>query len=154
MGASLQGGGGRREYRTLSEINVTPFVDVVLVLLIIFMLTAPFLEGGLDLRLPQSSSQAASIREGVVIEVSKDGDIYLDDRVVAVKGDPKGLEVLEQKLEQKHKRALGAPVYLRADQSVEYGRVVAVVDIAKKLGIENLGLVTEPGSEGTNGRPR
>jgi len=154
MGASLQGGGGRRDYRTLSEINVTPFVDVVLVLLIIFMLTAPFLEGGLDLKLPASSSRAASIREGVVIEISKDGDIYLDDRVIAVMGDPKGLETLQQKLDQKHQQALGAPVYLRADQAVDYGRVVTVIDIAKRLGIDNLGLVTEPEPEASNGRTR
>ena len=154
MGAQLQGrGNGRREYRSLSEINVTPFVDVVLVLLIIFMLTAPFLEGGLDLRLPQSSSQAASIREGVIIEISKDGDIYLDDRVAAVAGDAKTLASFEEKLAQKHKQALGAPVYLRADQAVPYGYVVSVIDIAKKLGIETLSLVTEPG-EGANGRAR
>jgi biopolymer transport protein TolR len=146
MGTALPGG-GRREYRSLSEINVTPLVDVMLVLLIIFMVTAPFLEGGLDLRLPQSSSKAASINEGIVIEISRDGDIYVDDRVVAVTGDAKGLAAFEEKLATKHRQALGAPVYLRADESVNYGRVVAVIDIAKKLGIENLGLVTEPGPE-------
>ncbi|HXN07618.1 MAG TPA: biopolymer transporter ExbD [Nitrospiria bacterium] len=121
----------------MAEINVVPLVDVVLVLLIIFMVTAPLLYRGLDLKLPRSTVNNINPEEGKVISVGKDRQIYLDSRAVT----PRQLEAqLSQFKRQKHDLVL----YLRADKDVPYGIVVQVLDIVKKLGIERLGMVTEP----------
>lgn len=123
----------------MAEINVVPLVDVVLVLLIIFMVTAPLLYRGLDLKLPRSTVNNINPEEGKVISVGKDRQIFLDSRAVT----PRQLEAqLSQFKRQKHDLVL----YLRADKDVPYGVVVQVLDIVKKLGIERLGMVTEPDS--------
>jgi biopolymer transport protein TolR len=125
--------------RPMAEINVTPFVDVVLVLLIIFMLTAPFLQGGIDVKLPKAAAQGVDLRDEIVITVTAEGDIFLNEASV-----PWGEfdRSLRRMLPEGHGR-----VFLKADEAVAYGRVVDVISKIKSLGIQDLGLVTNPEKE-------
>jgi biopolymer transport protein TolR len=122
-----------RRNKALSEINVTPFVDVMLVLLIIFMATAPLLQQGVDVNLPQASGQKLSPDERVEITIKKGGNIYLDKSAVT-------LDTLRIKLSGKSDKE----VFLKADKDVPYGTVVAVMGELREIGIEKLGMVTEP----------
>ena len=122
-----------RRQTALSEINVTPFVDVMLVLLIIFMITAPLLQQGIDINLPQAKAKEMSPTERIVITVKKDGKIYLDKTSVT-------LEVLSVKLS----KSTNKEVFLKADKDVPYGSVVEVMGELREIGIEKLGMVTEP----------
>lgn len=124
------------ERRSLSDINVTPFVDVVLVLLVIFMLTAPFIQGAVDVDLPRAEARQVDLKEGMILSVDKDKRVFLDKEVVA-------LSDLEYKLGIFKEAFPGRPVFLRADKDVPYGFVVEIVSILKRVGIENLGLVAE-----------
>jgi biopolymer transport protein TolR len=129
----------RVERRPMAEINVTPFVDVVLVLLIIFMLTAPFLECGIGVELPKASAQGVDLRDETVITLSAEGKVYVDDAEVPwVEFD----RSLREALPEGRGR-----VYLKADGRVNYGRVVQVIAKLKAIGIEDLGLVTQPEEE-------
>ena len=126
-----------RDRRYLAEINVVPLVDVVLVLLIIFMITAPLLYRGIDISLPNSATNSIQATERMVVTVQKDGNIYLDkervqpDNLAAAFGAARA-------------RTPEVSVYLRADQNVPYGLVVTVMDAIKQAGITRLGMVTEP----------
>jgi len=122
-----------KQRQALSEINVTPFVDVMLVLLIIFMITAPLLQQGIDINLPQASGKELSPTERIVITVKKDGTIYVDK----TKSTIKSLKVTLAKTKNKE-------VFLKADKNVPYGAVVAVMGELREIGIEKLGMVTEP----------
>jgi len=133
VGMSLQKGG--RGY--LAEINVTPFVDVMLVLLIIFMVTAPMLTQGVDVDLPKTRSVRTlpAGSDHLVLTVKKDGGLYLDEYNVP-------FEDLQQHLTNlvvNQRKQL----YLRADQEVPYGIVVKVMGEIKSVGIEKLGIVAE-----------
>ena len=119
--------------QTLSEINVTPFVDVMLVLLIIFMVTAPLLQQGIDINLPQAKGKELTTPERVDITIKKDGKIYLDKTTVT-------LEALRAHLSKNKNRE----VFLKADKDVPYGLVVEVMGELREIGIEKLGMVTEP----------
>ncbi|MFK5953391.1 MAG: protein TolR [Desulfobacterium sp.] len=122
----------------VSEINVTPFVDVMLVLLIIFMVTAPMLVQGVDVNLPRTA--AAPLEEKVdhlVVSIRKDGQVYLNEQAV-------GVEYLTRKLELILVDMGARDVYLRADKSVPYGRVVDIMARIKKAGVTSLGMVTLP----------
>lgn len=129
-----------RHRRFLAEINVIPLVDVVLVLLIIFMVTAPMLYRGIDIKLPSSTTNSIKPEERVVLTVERDQKLYLDKDLV-------GVGQLEQRLKGLKARNPDVAVYLRADRSVPYGTVVLVMDGVKRSGIEKLGMVTEPGTE-------
>jgi biopolymer transport protein TolR len=120
----------------MAEINVIPLVDVVLVLLIIFMVTAPLLYRGIDLKLPKSEVNSIKAEEGRTISVSKARQIYLDSRAVSLRELEKSLSSMKEKNPEMN-------LFLRADRDVPYGLVVQVMDIIKKSGIERLGMVTE-----------
>ena len=129
--------GGRRRVGTLSEINIIPLVDVVLVLLLIFMLTAPLMYRGIDVNLPKSSGKPTAVEERVVLTVTKEQTIYINDKPVA-------LGAVEQALRDLFKNRQDKTLYLRADQALQYGLVVETMDRVRRAGIEKLGMVTEP----------
>ena len=144
MAMTSSGRGAGRFGPALSEINVTPLVDVVLVLLIIFMVTAPMMTRGIDVRLPKTETGSDATEERIVVSVDKDGVAYLNDR-------PINLHLLTDRLKQEMKRSGVDFVFLRADQDVPYGRVMLVMDEIKKAGADRVGMVTQ-GSARRSGR--
>lgn len=127
----------KRHYGALADINVTNLVDVVLVLLIIFMITAPMLQSGIDINLPKTVSTEKDLGEGIVVTITKERGIFVDDKITP-------LNKFEQRLGTVRAAKGGKAVYLRADTSVPYGFVVDVMGKIKSLGITDLGLVIEP----------
>lgn len=123
--------------RLLSEINVVPLVDVVLVLLIIFMVTAPLLYRGIDVDLPKSTINTIQPEERIVLTVSAHQKIFLDREETS-------LSRLEKSLTERAMANPGIAVYLRADEQVPYGVIVQIMDIIKQVGIDRLGMVTTP----------
>jgi biopolymer transport protein TolR len=122
----------------MSEINVTPFVDVMLVLLIIFMVTAPMMTQGMDIDLPQASSDPLeSQTEQLLVSINKDSQVYINDALVSV-------EIIRDKLERILMARTSREVYLKADKNVPYGVVVQVMSEIKNAGVEKLGIVTLP----------
>ena len=121
--------------RPLAEINVTPLVDVVLVLLIIFMVTAPFLQGGFEIDLPKVAARGLDVREGLIVTVRADQKIAVGNSVVSF-----------DRLEEALARAGAArrPVFLKADQRVPYGMIVELISRMRRSGVASLGIVTEP----------
>ena len=128
----MQSGSGRRP---MADINVTPLVDVVLVLLIIFMVTAPFLQGGLEINLPKVATKGLDVREGLIVSVRADHTIAVGDQVVGDDGFEDAL---------KRAGATERPVYLKADTGVPYGDVVKMIARMRHAGVASLGLVTQP----------
>ena len=126
-----------RRHRFMAEINVIPLVDVVLVLLVIFMVTAPMLYRGLDINLPQTATNTIKPEQRVVLTVERNRQIYLDK-------DPVPLIQLQPRLEALRRTNPDVSVFLRADRDVAYGTVVLVMDSIKKAGIDKLGMVTDP----------
>jgi biopolymer transport protein TolR len=121
--------------RPMAEINVTPFVDVMLVLLIIFMVTAPFLQGGFEIDLPKVAARGLDVREGLIVTVRADQKVAVGNSVVSI-----------DKFEEALARAGAArrPVFLRADQRVPYGMIVELISRMRRAGVASLGIVTEP----------
>ena len=122
-----------RRRQALSEINVTPFVDVMLVLLIIFMVTAPLLQQGIDINLPQAKGKELAPTERIVVTIKKSGKIYLNKASLTLK-----------ELTAKLSKSKNKEVYLMADKDVPYGNVITVMGELREIGIEKLGMVTEP----------
>jgi len=128
--------GNHREL--MSDINVTPFVDVMLVLLIIFMVTAPMMIEGLNVDLPEATAKPLdSEKEHLVISIDKNQLIYINDFKVAV-------DFLGEKLNKILQGRSDREVYLKADKNIPYGIVVQVMAEIKNAGIEQLGMITEP----------
>jgi len=122
----------------LSEINVVPLVDVVLVLLIIFMITAPMLQMGVDVDLPKTTSKAMPAEEErVVVTLTKERKLFIDRYEVAQ-------EQLKSRLKDVLERKVNREVFFRADQSLPYGEVMSVMGLLRESGVEKLGMVTEP----------
>lgn len=127
----------KRHYPALYDINVTNLVDVVLVLLIIFMITAPMLQSGIDINLPKTVTNQKDLGEGIVVTITRERNIFVDDKITR-------LDKFEQRLGDLKARKGAQAVYLRADERVPYGFVVDVMGKIKGMGITNLGLVIEP----------
>jgi biopolymer transport protein TolR len=127
----------KRIYDALHDINVTNLVDVILVLLIIFMITAPMMQSGIDINLPRAKATPEDLGEGVVVSITRERKIYIDERVT-------NLERFEGILTDVTRKKGSRSVYLRADKDIPYGLVIEVVGKIKSLGIQDLGLVTEP----------
>jgi biopolymer transport protein TolR len=125
---------------TLAEINIIPLVDVVLVLLLIFMLTAPMMYRGIDVNLPKSAGKPTAVEERMVLTVTKDRGIYLNERPVA-------LGALEGQLRDAFRNRSDKVLYLKADAGIAYGVVVETMDRVRRAGVERLGMVTEPARE-------
>ncbi len=121
----------------MSEINVVPLVDVMLVLLVIFMITAPLLYRGIDIELPLSAANTIKPDERIILSVDRSQKVFLEKKAVE-------LDHLEALLIQRVSANPKVTVYLRADHKVPYGIVVRLMDIVKQAGIEQLGMVTEP----------
>jgi biopolymer transport protein TolR len=124
-----------RDKTVLSEINVTPFVDVMLVLLVIFMVTAPLLQQGVDVNHPKAKGKDLPPEERITLIIKRDGIIYMNDNPVSIIEMRRKLEAISK---------LNPNVFLKADKDVPYGLVVEVMGEIKDSGIEKLGMITEP----------
>ena len=134
--------------RLMSDINVTPFVDVMLVLLIIFMVTAPMMVQGVDVALPEATSKPLeSETEPLIITIDKNNAIYINDYEVS-------LGFLQEKLVKVLEGRADREVYFRADKDISYGIVVQVISEIKGAGVEKLGMVTVPMDSETKNRKR
>lgn len=126
-----------RTHTSLAEINITPFVNVVLVLLIIFMLTAPILESGIEVDLPHTKTVKAISEEKVVVTIDKHHNIYVGN-------DPVNINRLGQSILD-HLRGEGqTPIFIRCDQNAPFGTFATVVDALKQANLTNINVVTEP----------
>jgi len=124
-----------RNRTVLSEINVTPFVDVMLVLLVIFMVTAPLLQQGIDVNLPKAKGKELPPEERISLVIKKDRTIFMNSTAVSIPQMRAKLEAISK---------LNPNIFLKADKDVPYGLVVEVMGEIKEAGIEKLGMITEP----------
>ena len=124
---------------SLSEINMVPFVDVVLVLLIIFMITAPILQSGIEVDVPKTHSVKEITEERLVVTIDKNQRVYLGN-------EPVNIHQLGAKLQTRMKKPQEA-IFLRCDESIPFGSFAAVVDALRQSGIANISIVTEPISD-------
>lgn len=143
MGASLGGGGNRRrgsrriQRSAMSEINVTPFVDVMLVLLVIFMVTAPLLTSGVPLDLPKTKSQQlATDKEPLTVSVNNKGEIFLQETKIS-------LEDVGLKLKAINKGGLDETIFVRGDTKIDYGLVIKVMSRINAAGFSKVSLLTD-----------
>lgn len=146
MGASFDGGGRRRpgagalpaRRRPMSEINVTPLVDVMLVLLVIFMITAPLLTTGVQVDLPAAKTAAMPSDDApVAVSITRDGRVFLGDNEVT-------LDALARRLQAIAAANADARVFVRGDQSIAYGKIMAVIGTVHDAGLRKVALLTEP----------
>ncbi|HTX52364.1 MAG TPA: biopolymer transporter ExbD [Candidatus Baltobacteraceae bacterium] len=140
-GTPIDIGGETRLGPALAEINITPFVDVVLVLLVIFLITAPMMLGGIDVKVPKTETRTSKPEERLVLTVTRDRGVYLENQ-------PISLDRLTKVLSGMVQRNPKAAVFLKADEAVAYGVVMKVMDVIKKAGIDRVGMVTEPVAAG------
>ncbi|MCY3711993.1 MAG: biopolymer transporter ExbD [Gemmatimonadetes bacterium] len=121
--------------RVLSEIRVTALVDVMTVLLIIFMITTPMIQSGVQVDLPRASAAAPDLGEGLVITITSEGSLYLEDRLLSIaQFDGVFGEIFEDQQDK--------PVFIRGDEEVPYGAVIGVLDKLKQHGVTQIGLAT------------
>ena len=126
----------RLEFTTLAAINVTPFVDVALTLLVIFMVVAPALHQSLNVQLPKTKTQGVDVSGKWVVTVTHDGKIYLNDR-------PLSMDDLSQRMHAVAQSDSSVQVFLVGDKRSNYGDVMKAMDVLKQAGIEKVGMVTE-----------
>jgi len=120
-----------------AEINVVSLIDVMMLLMVIFMITAPIMQGGVDVKLPKAEATPLESKSGLVISITRDGSIYAGEDKMTLKN----FRIVFKSLA---KRQGKDGVYLRADQNVNYGTVAQVLAIIQAAGVTNLGFVTEP----------
>src|SRR6185436_3259742 len=130
--ATYRGLRTRRGTAALGEINVTPLVDVVLVLLLVFMVTAPMMSRGVDVSLPVANQPQIEPEDRITVSVNSDGRVFIADK-------PVNLVLLEQTLQGMLQGRVSKVVYLRADERLRYGKVIEVVDKLKRAGVEQIG---------------
>ena len=137
--------------KPMSEINVVPYIDVMLVLLVIFMATAPLLTQGVSVDLPEAASDAITDAENdpLVVSMREDGALFMNTGVAATRGvADKGTRVTIFSLQEQAAKILRArpevPIYIKADQSLNYGEVVRVMTVLQKAGAPSVGLITDP----------
>ncbi len=137
MAGGISGSGvGRKRLAVNTEVNMTPLVDVALVLLIIFMITAPIMMGGVDVQLPQASATPLAAKDGVVITVDRAGQVFVDDIPVTA-------AELQATVRRLMDQRNATSVYVRGDRATPYGNVVRVIAALHQAGITSAGLVTE-----------
>ncbi|MDI6840650.1 MAG: biopolymer transporter ExbD [bacterium] len=132
----------RHELRPISEMNITSLADISITILIIFIVTGTFLKSGINVNIPRTSAATAQKEEGIVVSITKEGRIFVEETQVS-------LSYFEKVLEAKISRARYPLVYLKADEGVPYGLVMEVIGRIKEIGIENLSLIAEPKRKGT-----
>ncbi len=122
---------------SLADINITPLVDVVLVLLVIFMITEPVLQSGIEVNVPKTRTVRQITEQRMVVTIDRDQKVYLNDQLINVHD-------LAQRLQQSGSDPSHQAIYLRSDQSVPFGAVAQVMDAVKEAGITNMSVVTQP----------
>lgn len=122
---------------SLSQINLVPLIDVALTLLIIFMITAPFMYRGIDVAIPETKSGKPTDEQRVMITITKEGKVFVNEQAVLLSLLPERLNELAVVTENR-------PVFLRADKELSYGKVMEVMDLLKDAGIDKIGLITLP----------
>ncbi|HEV7671207.1 MAG TPA: protein TolR [Thermoanaerobaculia bacterium] len=139
--------GEQEEDGLMADINVTPLVDVMLVLLIIFMVAAPMLHQGIEVKLPQAAAQNLPLRveDPLILSIRRDGLLYLRETPVAK-------DALVAAVQAEIAAKGDASVFLKGDRDVPYGQVIEVLDLLYRGGIQNVGLVTEPNGRDPKGR--
>ena len=133
-GSAYRGLRSRRGSSMLGEINVTPLVDVVLVLLLIFMVTAPMMSRGIDVSLPVADQPQIPQEDRITVSIRADGRVFVADQ-------PVNIALLEDRLRGLTSGSPDSVVYLRADEGLRYGNVIEVVDVIKRAGIDRIGFV-------------
>jgi biopolymer transport protein TolR len=136
-----------RTQSSLSEINITPFVDVVLVLLVMFMVTAPILQSGIEVALPKTKTVKEISEERLVITIDKDQRVFLGN-------DPININDISDRLHEKIRDPQGQSVFIRSDENVPFGAFATVMDAVKQTGITNVSIVTQPLNTKTNAAGR
>jgi len=126
-----------RTQTSLADINVTPFVDVVLVLLIIFMVTAPVLQSGIEVQVPRTRTVKQISEERLVISINREQQVFLNN-------DPVNINQIADKIHEKIRDPQGQAIYVRADENVPFGAFATVMDAVKSSGITNVSIVTQP----------
>lgn len=128
----------------MSEINVVPYIDVMLVLLIIFMITAPLLSQGIDVKLPQSPSELLppTEKEPLVVSIDSSGNFFIN--YGENQDQPVSSDILVNRVAALLKYQPKIPVYIKGDTNVSYGRVVAAMALLQQAGVDGIGMVTEP----------
>ncbi len=122
---------------SLAEINITPFVDVVLVLLVIFMITEPVLQSGIEVNVPKTRTVTAITEQRMVVAIDRDDNIFLNDQ-------PVNIHDLPEKLRQPGVDPAHQSIYLRSDERVSFGNFASVMDAVKQSGITNVSIITQP----------
>ena len=128
----------RKRRPMMSEINVTPFVDVMLVLLVIFMITAPLMQHGLEVQLPQESTKPIQVKDIPSVTLKSNKKVFWNEDEMV------NLLILSRKVEEYLSNNQNGGVYLKADKTLDYGFVMQVIATVRRAGVENIGMVTEP----------